>query len=226
VAKRWLEAAPGGPLALQEDEEEEGPVKALLDGWNAGIVHALARRPLTIEQLEPSVGLGRRELRRRLVAMRELGLLNPLLGRIDGVRYEVTPWLREAVAPLAAAIRAELRHPPPEAVAVDALDLEALLLLALPLPELPADLAGTCRMTVLLGEGSPEVSVTARVESGRVVEPEPGEEPEEADAWASAQVEEWLDTLIEPDANRVSSGGEERLARNLLEALHERLFGV
>lgn len=226
VAKRWLEAAPGGPLPLEEDDDEEGPVKVLLDGWNAGIVHALSRRPMTAGELEDEVWLRRRELRRRLVAMREARLLEPTVGEPGGVRYAVTGWLREAIAPLAVASRAELRHPQPEVVPIAAPDVEAAFRLVLPLLEPPGELAGTCRMTVLLDGKPSEASVTVRAEPGRVVALDPGDEPGEADAWATATVEDWLDTVIEPDANRVRTGGDKRLARILLDTLHERLYGV
>lgn len=45
-------------------------------------------------------------------------------------------------------------------------------------------------------------------------------------AWAGATAEAWLNTVIEPDAKRVRTGGDKRLARLLLDGLHQRLFVV
>ena len=225
VAERWLQAASGGPLPL-EDDDEEGPVKALVDGWVPGIVHALARGPLTMDALELAVGLRRRVLRQRVTAMREAGLLEPQPGEGGEARYAVTDWLRATVAPLAAAARNELRHPQPGAVPIEALDVEAAFRLALPLLELPKDLDGTCRLTVEL-EGEPAAAgMTARVESSRAAALGPAEAPDEAEAWASGSAEAWLDTAIEPDARSVKTGGDKRLARLLLDAAHEQLFAV
>jgi len=111
-------------------------------------------------------------------------------------------------------------------VPIDAPDVEAALLLALPLLELPGDLSGFCRLTVELDGEPPQAGATARVESGRVAALDPEEAPPEADAWTSGSAEAWLDTLIEPDAKRVRTGGDKRLARLLLDAMHERLFAV
>lgn len=223
IAERWLRNAPGGPLPL-EDDDDEGPVKTLLDGWVPGIVHALARGPRSLEELEGTVRLPRRALRDRVAAMREDDMLEPR-AEGDGVaRYAVTDWLREAIGPLAAAARNELRYPKPETVPIEALDVEAAFLLPLPLLELDDELAGSCRLSVDL-DGK-QIGATVRVESGRVVALGPEQAPEEADAWASGSTEAWLDTVIEPGAKRVRTGGDKRLARLLLNAMHDRLFAV
>jgi hypothetical protein len=47
----------------------------------------------------------------------------------------------------------------------------------------------------------------------------------EADALASASAVDWLDTLVEIDVDRVQRPGNRRLARILVEELHETLFG-
>lgn len=49
---------------------------------------------------------------------------------------------------------------------------------------------------------------------------------ENAGAWASAPTTEWLDTVIEPDAKRVRSGGNRLLASLLLNELHRTLFSI
>lgn len=230
VAELWLQSAPGGPLPL-EDDEEEGAVNTLLEGWRPGIVHALARGPRTEEELEGSVELPRRALRERLAAMCEAGMLERLPGEGEGERYAVTEWLRRAIAPLAAAARAELRDPKPEAAPIEASDVEAAFLLALPLVELPAETSGCCRLTVegLEGSEAPAAMLTARVDAGRAIAQaggQTGDPPAEAGAWATAAPAAWLDTVIERDVRSVATGGDRLLARLLLDGLHEALFGV
>lgn len=228
VAELWLQSAPGGPLPL-EDDDEEGAVNTLLEGWRPGIVHALAGEPRTLEELEGSVDLRPRALRERVAAMREAGMLEQLPG--EGERYAVTDWLRRAMAPLLAAIRAELRDPKPEAAPLEASDVEAAFLLALPLVELPAEASGSCRLTVegLEGSEAPAAMATARIDSGRVLAQtgaQAGDPPAEAGAWATADPAAWLDTVIERDVRSVATGGDRLLARLLLDGLHEALFGV
>lgn len=242
VAELWLQSAPGGPLPLEGDDEE-GAVNTLLEGWRPGIVHALARGPRTLEELERVVDLRRRALCERVAAMRELGMLEPLPGAGEGERYAVSEWLRRAIAPLLAAIRAELRDPNPEAAPIEASDVEAAFLLALPLLELPAGASGCCRLTVegLEGSEAPAATVIARVDAGRVaarVGDQPGDQasapasdkasdpPAGAGAWATAAPAAWLDTVIERDVKSVATGGDRLLARLLLDGLHEALFGV
>jgi hypothetical protein len=164
-------------------------------------------------------------VRARVEAMAIEGLLEELP---DGAepRYAVTDWGRLAVAPLAAAARMELRYPPGGTAPIAVADVEAAFRLALPLLRLPAEAAGSCALAVGL---EPEVAaqpvgVTVHVEEGRLASLEPGIDPE-AGALASASAGDWLDTLVERDVDRVQRPGNRRLARILVEELHETLFG-
>ncbi len=68
-------------------------------------------------------------------------------------------------------------------------------------------------------------AIAALIDGGRVVSCEPGLDLR-AETWAAGTASDWLDTVIEPDAKRVRSGGDKRLAALLLNRLHKTLFGV
>jgi hypothetical protein len=225
VLERWLASCPEGPVELGPDS---GPVLApLLTGWCSMVTHALAAGPLTAAETQEAIQvLDLDTVEARIEAMEEAGQLTALPGPDGEPRYAVTGWLRAGIAPLAAAARVELRHPPGDTAAIAALDVEAAFLLTLPLLRLPVELSGSCSMAVELDEGvagSP-AGVTARVENGLVVSCERRLD-EDADAWATGSAGDWLDTLIEAGAKRVRSGGERALARRLLYELHKALFG-
>jgi DNA-binding HxlR family transcriptional regulator len=224
VAERWLQSAPDGPIDFESDVAEE-TTDALVQGWSAALMHALAREPMTLHELDHAIdGIRRRELKRRLLAMRSTGLVEARPSEGEGALYAVTDWLRYAIAPLAAAARLE-RHDPKEGMApIDSLDVEAAFLLTLPLLELPAEVSGSCRLGVEV-DGGGLAGATARIEAGRVASCVVRVE-DPADAWAIADPDDWLDTVIEPDAKRVATGGDRLLARLLLNGLHKTLFGV
>ncbi len=226
VLERWLNSSPMGALTLGP---EAGPaLSALLGGWSSTVIHALAAQPLTVAEATEAVGtLGYYDVEDCIDEMESAGQVEVLPGDDGEERFAATDWLRMAIAPLGAAARLEYRHPPGDTAPIAALDVEAAFQLTLPLLELPEKLSGSCSLSVDLEEGvsgSP-AGVTARLEEGRVVSCTAGLE-EGVDAWASASAAEWLDTVIEPDAKRVRSGGERRLARMLLYSLHQTLFGV
>jgi hypothetical protein len=231
VAERWLQSAPQGPLDF-DGPAAEAAILALAEGWNAALVHALALEPLTFEQLNDTLRNVRRgRVRRLLGAMRSSGLveIRPGAGPGDaeGARYAVTDWLRAGLAPLVAAARVERRQGIEKAAPIDALDVAAAFHLSLPLLELPRELTGVCRLGVNLDdEGRTALTgVTAEIDQGRIVACRPGlEEP--ADAWANGPASDWLDTVIEPDARRVRTGGDKWLPAALLRGLHETLFGI
>jgi DNA-binding HxlR family transcriptional regulator len=227
VVERWLQDAPQRPIDFDSDEAQRA-VAALAEGWSATVVHALARGPLTSRELSRETpGLGHRALRRQLAAMQRAGQVEARADSGEGIAYALTDWLRAGLAPLVAAARVERRRRTEAATPIDPLDVEAAFQLALPLLELPRELSGSCRLGVNLDqEGRPGLTgVTAGVDRGRVVSCTRGL-AERADAWAAAPAGDWLDTVIEPDAERVRTGGDKWLAAALLDALHRTLFGV
>lgn len=226
VAERWLQSSPRGPLAF-DSEEAETAVAALVDGWSSTVVHVLARGPRTLRDLDREIdGLSRRALKRHLVAMQSTGQLEARSNDSKGTDYAVTDWLRAGIAPLTAAARLERREPKDGMTPIANLDVEAAFLLALPLLSLPTELSGRCRLGVEVSDREHDLAgVTAQIEAGRVVSCAVGVD-ERAESWATATADEWLDTVIEPDAKRVRTGGDRYLAGALLGGLHGTLFGV
>jgi hypothetical protein len=224
VVERWLDKCPAGPVDLGP---EAGPLLSpLLTGWCSTVTHALAVKPLTMDEAHEAVQvLDLDSVEMRIEAMEEADLVEAIPGPDNEPRYAVTDWLRQGIAPLLAATRMELEYPPGDTAALAALDVEAAFLLTLRLLQLPRKLSGSCSLAVELEEGvsgSP-AGVTVRVENGRVVSCERGLD-EDVDAWASGTTAEWLDTLIERKAKRVHTGGERQLPRRLLFELHKTLF--
>ena len=223
VLQRWLKAAPTGGMALGSPAAKSA-VKALVDGWDVAIVRALASRPCTLTELDrliPQVSYP--ALERRLTAMRKVGQVG---GRRNengrGTPYGATAWLRESVAPVIAATAWERRHAGSRTAAIGRLDVEAVLLLALPLLQLPGDLAGSCRLGVeLRREGAPRYAgATATLADGGVSAT--ANLGEEADAWVTGTPLDWF-RWINGRHDEVEIGGDIRLARLLADALRDAL---
>jgi hypothetical protein len=226
VLERWFSQCPPGTARL--GIESGAALSALLSGWSSTVTHALALRPLTVAEAADAVGtLGYEGVEDCIAEMEAAGLLDAAVDEEGKTQYTPTRWLRMGTAPLAAAARLEQRHPPGDTAPISALDVGAAFLLSLPLLELPSDLSGSCSLGVDLDEGvnpSP-TGVTVRIERGQLVSCDL-RLAEGADAWASAPAPIWLDTVIEPGASQVRTGGESRIARNVLDALHQALFGA
>jgi DNA-binding HxlR family transcriptional regulator len=227
VADRWLLAAPQGPLDFDGAEAAQAFL-ALAEGWTATVVHVLARGPHTFDELLEAIGdLSRAELEDQLASMQSARLVEVLAGDGGAALYAANEWLRAGIAALIASARVERREPRDDAAPIDALDVEAGFLSCLSLVELPPQLSGTCSLGLRLEEDDDSclTGVTARVDQGRIVSCEPGLDPG-ARAWAAGTAAEWLDTVIEPDVQSVHAGGDRWLARALIDAMHERLFGA
>lgn len=228
VGEVWLRSGPN-PMIDPDGDEAEAAMQALNEGWSATLVHALSHEPMSVRELDLAIeGIGRAELRRRVHDMHRVGLLEAQSGDGgDDTIYAVTDWLRTGIAPLSVAARIERREPQEEMTPIDGFDVETAFLLTLPLLELPADVAGTCRLGVEVVEnGQPRlVGAMAQVEDGRVASCAVDLDGR-PDAWAIAGPGEWLDTVIAPSARRVMTGGDRLLARVLLDGLHEALFGL
>jgi DNA-binding HxlR family transcriptional regulator len=225
VLQRWLKAAPNGPISLGSPSAKSA-VKALVDGWSAAIVRALAARPCTLTELDrliPSISYP--TLERRLTAMR-------LVGQVEGQRsgggrgtpYRVSRWLRQALAPIVAAVAWERRHAPAQTSPIGRLDIEAAFLMAVPLLEMPAEVSGSCRLAVELRSGSDSqfAGATVVVEEGRpaaCVARLSGD----ADAWAVGSPLGWFRWVNRREEDQVEVGGESSLALALADALREAL---
>lgn len=226
VVERWLQNAPHGPVSL-DDLGAERTVAALAESWSATVVHMLAREPMTLPELDATIeDLGRRAIRRHLEAMQLAGQVEALTESDEAI-YALTDWARAGIAPLIASARLERRNPMEGMAPIDALDVDAGFRLSLPLLTLPKELSGMCRLGLNLDETqrSAMTGVTARIEEGRVVACHDGLDIK-ANAWAAATAADWLDTVVEPDAKLVRTGGDRWLSGALLDSLHKTLFGV
>jgi len=225
VLQRWLGQAPEGPVSLGSIAAKSA-TKALLDGWASRMVRALATRPLALTELARLItGINYPTLERRLNAMRVAGLVRPS-GNRNGraVPYEVTDWLRMAVAPAAAGVAWERRWIPDRTPAIGRTDVESAFLLTLPRLQLPADVSGSCRLAVELRKGS-EIEfagVKVSFDEGRLVSCicrlEGG-----ADAWVIGPPSSWFGWLVREE-RRVELGGATDLAESVSRALRDSLL--
>jgi len=225
VLEDWLGRAPDGPLGIDSEAAKEA-IRALLGGWGSTMLRALAARPFSLAELDGLIGsFGNAALDRRLVAMHSAGQVTALSADWDMVAYAVTDWLREGVAPLLASIRCERLHLEGGTAQVARIDIETLLLLAVPLAEPLAALNGTCQLGVGVGGGSGQTfaGVRAAVENGKIVscvttlESKPGD-------WAHGSAVDLLHAIVEGGPNGLETGGVDRLSSSLLDRLHSRLF--
>jgi DNA-binding HxlR family transcriptional regulator len=167
----WLQRAPERPLSL-ETGSAKGVIKAFVDGWRSAILSTLARRPMSLTELDREITeLSYPALERRLSSMRIAGLAEAAPARGNGTPYAVTDWARQGVVPLAAAGHCEQVAMRRQAVPLTQVDIESALLLSVPLAGLPQEAAGRCQLTV---EGDPangreRSEVEVIVEDGQVV---------------------------------------------------------
>ena len=223
VLQRWLELAPGGPITI-ESTAAKTATKALVDGWSAGIVRALAARPLTLTELSKLIPrISYPTLERRLTAMRLSGQLEANREKgAKGTPYCVTAWLQAAAAPLGTAVGWERRCIPSQATALASLDVEALLLLGVPAASFPLDLSGSCRLAVELRGGSDPLhaGVVATIREGRVVSCVT-RLSEQADGWLVGSPMDWLHWLSGSSGCQIEVGGDVQWARRAAEGLQE-----
>jgi DNA-binding HxlR family transcriptional regulator len=224
VLQHWLGDAPGGPISLGSTAAKSA-VKTLVEGWDANIVRALAARPLALTELHRLIPqISYPTLERRLAAMRLVGLVEGRRnGSGRGTPYRATRWLRQAVAPLAAAIAWERGHapdPPP----LGRLDVEAGFLLVIPLVEFPAQASGACRLAIETGAGSTlrYAGVKLDLDGGRAASCVTRLEGE-AEAWVVGTPLDWFRWVNGSEDAPIEFGGDSRLGRTVVEALSEAL---
>lgn len=223
----WLGCAPTGPLTVG-DTQATTVIKALALGWGSTILRWLAERPRSLSELEPLVeGLGYRKLER---ALRDLGNAG-LVERIDAEGrlspHAVTRWARESVAVLSAAVRWERQQIPDRSSTVTSLELEAGLLLALPLVEIPDAPEGSCAL--LIDSENPRVEapsgVVVRMLDGRAIWCVPAS-TQETGGMSSLRggLSTWLQAVIRGTPERLQCVGDPRLTSALIAGLHEALL--
>jgi len=227
VLRAWLESAPERPVLLGSVASKSA-IKALVEGWDTNIIRALVARPLSLTELSELIsGISYPSLERRLGAMRLAGQIERMPGRGGGTPYGVTSWLRQALAPLAAAARWERLNVAPHTPPIKRLDVEAAFLLVTPLLRLPSDISGRCRLAVEIegGNGERLAGIVAEVGEGRIVSCATSLRGE-ADAWASGSASSWLRAVIDHDTSELEMGGNCHLVRALLDGLPVALAGT
>jgi DNA-binding HxlR family transcriptional regulator len=221
----WLAAAPGGALTLGSPAAKAA-IKSLADAWSTSILRALAAKPLSLTELDGVIGsLSYPAIERRLSGMRTIGQIEAASTNGRRTPYTVTGWLRQAVAPIAAAARWERRQLADATASFGRLDIETAFLLAVPMMRVEADEPATCRIAAEIGNGE------QRRVAGATVHVHPGGRVSctaqlqgDADAWALGSTAAWLAAMVTGDHANLELGGDYRLARSLLEALHNTLF--
>jgi DNA-binding HxlR family transcriptional regulator len=235
MLETWLARAPQGPISLGS-EPAKGAIRALIGGWGSTMLRALAARPLSLTELDGVIGhLSYPAIERRLAAMRAARQVEQLAEQGAGRPYVVTPWVRQAIAPLAVAGRSECKYLTQEAETVTRIDIEAAFLLAVPLVTLPHALEGSCLLAVDTSPSELEqgdwrgaqhrlAGVRVEVGGGQVrsyvsrLETDPG-------TWALGTVGAWLDALIDGDREGLRIGGEDPgLVCDLIDGLHATLY--
>lgn len=224
--ERWLADSPGESRLLGS-ATAKSVIKAFVDGWNCGIIRALAARPLALTELSRVVtGLTYPSLERRLVGMRLAGQIERCESERRATPYQVTDWMRHAVAPLVAAIRWERACLQAETSPMRRIDVESIFLLAVPLLHLDEDVTGTCRLVMELGRGDGAkgvAGVTVEVVDGQILSCVSKLEGR-AQGWATGTPAAWIRALTDHDGNSLEVGGNCRLARDLVHGLHLELF--
>ncbi|HET9162463.1 MAG TPA: hypothetical protein VFN89_03325 [Solirubrobacterales bacterium] len=222
--ERWLRNCPNGPLEL--GLRGAHALAPLVCCWSATVTHALAPEPLTLAELDRAVSvLDADTVAEHVEAMERCGQVEALPGG-EETRYALTDWGREAIAPIVAAVRFERHYPDDDVLPPDVFDVEAAFQMALPLLRLPPHLRGSCRLGVQIPSEEPLMAgATVQVERGCV--PSSSALLDEApDTWVTGSPLDWCETVVDPSAARLESGGDTELAGALLQALHETLFGL
>jgi len=222
----WLKLSPISPPPAFGSGAARSALKALVEGWSTGMVWALAGQPLSLTELDSIIAsVSYHSLERRLGALRQDGLVEALPSQGRGTPYAITEWLRSAITPLVAAARWErgiAKTTPP----VTDRDVEAALLLGLPMLRLPASVSGSVRLAVQVeDEGKAGLAgVVASVRAGGIEACERRLEAS-ADSWAVGTPGAWFSAVIELDLSGLAFGGQPDLARETVEGLGRALLG-
>ena len=225
--ENWLESAPEGRLPLGGNAAKAA-IKALAESWSSTMIRALSARPLSLTELDRVIGsLSYPALERRFAAMRLAGLVEARQGEGRGTPYGVTDWLRQGVAPLAAAARWERRHLPQGTPSIGRFDVEAAFLLTVPMLRPPSELSGSCRLAAELSDGKKRrlAGVVVEVKNG-AVESCTTSLSGDVDAWTLGSSIAWLNAVIEASTDGLELGGNGAFSRALIEDLHGTLFGT
>jgi DNA-binding HxlR family transcriptional regulator len=218
----WLAQAPEGGLRPGSTAAQSA-TKALVEGWSSAIVRALAARPLSLTELNKIITtVSYPSLERRLTAMCLSGQIRKHDAGGSKRPYSVTDWLRQAVAPIAAAVKWERRAVPEHTVPLGRFDAEAVFLLLGPLVSLDEEFSGLGRLAVEFGNGDAVrfSGVMLEIENGRTVScVSKLEGTPSISAVGSASA--WMDALVGERIDRLHLSGDHETARRLIAGLRD-----
>ncbi|MGN6258785.1 MAG: winged helix-turn-helix transcriptional regulator [Solirubrobacterales bacterium] len=220
ILQAWISHSPAGSTELGSTAARSA-IKALVEGWGSNVVRALATRPLSLTELNGLIPrISYPSLERRLTAMRQVNLLEVQRTSGRSSPYEVTDWLRMAVAPVTAAIGWERRYAADATPDLRRLDVETAFLLAAPLMHLGEGVNGSCRLAVEVHDGvSPLFAgVIVFVEKGEVTSCLPSLDGE-AEAWISGDLPAWVGRMNGASVGELEIGGDKQIAQPLMDAL-------
>jgi DNA-binding HxlR family transcriptional regulator len=226
ILERWLAESPDASRPFG-GAGAKAAIGALVEGWSAAVLRALAAKPFSIADLDSLIrDFNYPALERRIAAMRLAGQVEAIAAGGRETPYAVTAWLRRGVAPLLAAIHWEAMHIG-DGAPMAGIDAEAVFLLIMPLLKLEGNLLGTCRLAVELPNGREQrlAGALVGVQNGAVVGCT-SRISGSADAWASGSVGAWLQALVEGDITSLELGGNGRLVRALVGGFHRVLFSA
>lgn len=228
ILQAWLARFPSGPIAL-DGEEAKSAVKALAGGWSSTLIRELATAPVTLSELNGRIlEISYPSLERRLNWMRMTGQIEAVESEGRGIPYAPTEWLRRAIGPVAASGRCERRHMEAGSPPVTDSEVEAAMLLVLPLAPLPDHASGRCLLATqtdpVEGEGDGHLAgVTVLIDRGQVVDCVPGIGTSPP-CWAIGTPDGWLDAVLNGQIENMRLGGADlQLALDLVAGLHMAL---
>jgi DNA-binding HxlR family transcriptional regulator len=221
----WLSRSPFGAGGL-DDAPARRIVKALLAGWDSTVVQALAERPRRLTELSREIpGHSYASVKRCLASLRVAALVECLDGSARSPKQEATSLLRRAAGVLGIAARWDLHHA--VATGLDEHDVSAILLLTLPMAQLPR-LSGSCVLAVakprsVRNSQPPPTAIRVVVEQGRVVDAGLVAAAT-SEGWALASPEAWLEATIGGRLSQLRIGGPNaRLVKAAVEGIHQTL---
>lgn len=225
--ERWLSHSPFGALDLT-DSAARGTVRALVAGWDSRIVQALAEGPRRLADLSRELDEhSYPALKRRFAKLRTAALVECLDGMARSPEYGATDLLRRAAGPLSLAARWEVDHA--ASTHLDERDLEAMLLLALPLVSLPR-LNGSCLLVIArppspTGNSLSPTAIRLDVENGRIAEVGLTIAAT-SETWALASTEAWLYALTSGETSMLRvRGADVRIVKAAVEGIYRTLVG-
>lgn len=227
TVEAWLARAPDGPLQ-PESETSKASIKALVSGWDSTMLRAFAVRPFSLTEIDNLISaFSYPSLERRLASMRLAGFVTAVQRNGGATPYAVTDWLRHAMAPLLAAIRCERRHMADETAPLTRIDIETILLLALPLADLAPSAAGVSQLAVYGGDDSDWRSAGVRLscEAGQITSCTSKLEAS-SDSWVRGSAADWLEALVSGRSKRLEVSGDRTVTLDIVDGLHRALFAA